>query len=95
MDVSEPRVSQLVTPLEGFGLAARLPAAGRSASALTDGGLAVLARRDRASVGVARRRWSVTPADPEGPARLAQRLRREKQAASQEHRAHRRRSTPS
>ena len=73
MDVSEPRVSQLVTPLEGFGLAARLPAdeAGvpgpRRLLALTDGGLAVLARRDRASVGVARRRWSVTPEDPEAP----------------------------
>ena len=73
MDVSEPRVSQLVTPLEGFGLAARLPAdeagvpgPGRLL-ALTDGGLAVLARRDRASVGVARRRWSVTPEDPEAP----------------------------
>ena len=66
MDVSEPRVSQLVTPLEGFGLAARLSAAGRRL-ALTDGGLAVLARRDRASVGVARRRWSVTPEDPEAP----------------------------
>ena len=66
MDVSEPRVSQLVTPLEGFGLAARLSAAGRRL-ALTDGGLAVRARRDRASVGVARRRWSVTPEDPEAP----------------------------
>ena len=73
MDVSEPRVSRLVTPLEGFGLAARLPAdeagvpgPGRLL-ALTDGGLAVLARRDRASVGVARRRWSVTPEDPEAP----------------------------
>ena len=28
----------------------------------------MLARRDRSSVAVARRRWSVTPIDPEGPA---------------------------
>ena len=87
MDVSEPRVSQLVTPLEGFGLAARLSAAGRRL-ALTDGGLAVLARRDRASVGVARRRWSVTPEDPENPPLLAQRVGCGKQAASQERGAH-------
>ena len=65
--VSEPRASQFVTPLEGFGLATRLSAAGRRL-ALTDRGLAMLARRDRASVGVARRRWSVAPIDPEGPA---------------------------
>ena len=38
MDVSEPRVSQLVTPLEGFGLAARLSAAGRSAWPSPTGG---------------------------------------------------------
>ena len=66
MAVSEPRVSQLVTSLEDFGLAARVPAAGRRL-ALTDGGLALLARRDRASVGVAKRRWSVTPLDPQAP----------------------------
>ena len=86
--VSEPRASQLVTPLEAFGLVTRLsadnlstrqvepgvPAASRLSErqagrlALTDQGLALLARRDRTSVGVARKRWSVAPLDPEGPA---------------------------
>ena len=66
MSVSESRVSQLVTSLEDFGLVTRVPAAGRRMT-LTDGGLALLARRDRASVGVAKRRWSVTPLDPQAP----------------------------
>ena len=66
MNVSEGRISHLISPLEGFGLVTRVPAAsGRLA--VTDRGLAVLARRDRASVGAARRRWSVAPIDPEGP----------------------------
>ena len=63
--VSETRVSRLVTPLEGFGLATRSAAGGRLA--LTDRGLAFLARRDRASVGVARKRWSVNPIDDARP----------------------------
>ena len=65
MNLSEGRVSRVVAPLEGLGLVTRVAAAsGRLA--LTDKGLAVLARRDRASVGVARRRWSAAPVDPEG-----------------------------
>ena len=64
--LSETRVSRITTPLEGFGLIARVPAAG-GLLALTDRGLAMLARRDRASVGAARKRWSVSPIDPEGP----------------------------
>ena len=35
--------------------------------ALTDRGLSLLARRDRTSVGVAKRRWSIALEDPEGP----------------------------
>ena len=66
MDVSETRVSRLVNPLEGFGLATR-PAVAGGRLALTDRGLAVPARRDRASVGVARRRWSVNPIDDSKP----------------------------
>ena len=62
MAVSEPRVSHLVEPLESLGLAARVPAAG-GRLALTDRGLALLARRDRTSVGVAKKRWSVAPLD--------------------------------
>ena len=66
LGVSETRISRLVNPLQGFGLAARIPAAG-GRLALTDRGLAFLARRDRASVGVARRRWSVNPIDHARP----------------------------
>ena len=66
MGVSPQRASQLVNPLEGFGLAARVPEAGRRL-ALTDRGLSLLARRDRTSVGVAKRRWSIALEDPEGP----------------------------
>ncbi len=64
--VSETRISRLMTPLEGFGLATRFPSAG-GRLALTDRGLGFLARRDRASVGVARRRWSVNPIDDAKP----------------------------
>ena len=66
MAVSETRVSRLFTPLESLGLVARVPAAG-GRTALTDRGLALLARRDRTSVGVARKRWSVEPVDPAAP----------------------------
>ena len=67
MNVSHRRVAQIVTPLEGFGLVAR-PRPESGGLALADQGLALLARRDRASVGVARKRWSVSPVDPKGPA---------------------------
>ena len=66
LNVSEPRASQLTTPLEGFGLVTR-PIAGSERLALTDRGLALLARRDRASVGLARKRWSVAPIDDKAP----------------------------
>ena len=66
LGVSESRVSRLGNTLEGLGLAVRSPAAG-GRLALTDTGLAFLARRDRASVGLARRRWSVNPIDAAGP----------------------------
>ena len=62
LGVSETRVSRTVAPLAGLGLAVRRPEAG-GRLALSDRGLALLARRDRASVGVARRRWSVSPED--------------------------------
>ena len=66
MAVSEPRASQLTTPLEGFGLVAK-PIEGSGRMALTDRGLSLVSRRDRTSVAVARRRWSVTPLDYEEP----------------------------
>ena len=66
MGVSPQRASQAVIPLEGFGLAARIRLGGRRL-ALTDRGLSLLARRDRTSVGVAKRRWSIALEDREGP----------------------------
>ena len=62
LGVSETRVSHTVNPLEGLGLITRSADSG-GRLALTDKGLALLARRDRASVGVARKRWSVSPLD--------------------------------
>ena len=66
LGVSVPRASQLVNPLEGFRLVARPRHAGRCL-ALTDRGPTLLARRDRTSVGVAKRRWSVAPEDADAP----------------------------
>ena len=66
LDVSEPRVSQLAVSLESHGLAVRPKGAG-GRMALTDTGLATLARRDRASVSAARKRFSVNPIDAAKP----------------------------
>ena len=62
MGVSQPRASQLINPLEGFGLVARPREAG-GRMALTDRGLALLARRDRTSLAVAKKRWSIAAED--------------------------------
>ena len=64
MGVSTRRVSQLTERLEGFGLLSHPNAQGTRRLALSDRALALLARRDRTSVGTARRRWSVAPIDP-------------------------------
>ena len=66
LGVSAPRVSHLLIRLEALGLVTRIPASGRRL-ALTGEGLSLLARRDRTSVGAARRRWSADSLDPEGP----------------------------
>ena len=66
LDVSEPRVSQLTVSLECRGLATR-PRGAAGRLALTDMGLALLARRDRTSVGAAKKRWSVSPLDEDEP----------------------------
>ena len=62
LGVTGQRASRLASALEGFGLVARSSAAPRRL-VLTDQGLAMLARRDRASVGNARKRWSAAPLD--------------------------------
>ena len=63
LGVSDRRVAQLVLPLADAGLVTR---AGGGRLALSDRALALLARRDRAAVGLARRRWSAEPSDPNG-----------------------------
>ena len=56
------RTYEIAAALQGFGLVTRVPAGGRRLT-LTDQGLAMLARRDRAAVGGARKRWSAAPRD--------------------------------
>ena len=67
LGVTNQRASQLTTALEGFGLAARVPSAERRL-VLTDAGLTLLARRDRAAVGGAKKRWSAAHPDSEAAA---------------------------
>ena len=62
LGVSQGRLSQVLLPLADAGLVERVSCQGQRL-VLTDRGLALLARRDRASVGVARKRWSATPVD--------------------------------
>ena len=59
------RTYEIAAALQGFGLVTRVPAGGRRLT-LTDQGLAMLARRDRAAVGGARRRWSAAPTNAAG-----------------------------
>ncbi|MCY3655640.1 MAG: replication-relaxation family protein [Chloroflexi bacterium] len=63
LGVSDRRVSQLLQALGEASLVAR---AG-DRLALSDRGLALLARRDRSAVHLALKRWSVAPLDPDAP----------------------------
>ncbi len=65
--VSESRASQVVGGLEDFRVVARLTSGSSSRLALSDRGLAVLAHRDRASLTIAKKRWSAEPSDPDAP----------------------------
>ena len=65
---SDSRTWRLAARLNRLGLVTPVHLAGQRLFALSDGGLAVLARRDRVSVGSAVRRWSVEPMDDEAPA---------------------------
>jgi DNA-binding MarR family transcriptional regulator len=67
LGVARRRVSQLTAGLERLGLVIAPRVEGRRRLALTDRGLALLANRDRASVGSARKRWSAAPLDREAP----------------------------
>ena len=67
LGLSDSRTWRLAARLGRLGLVTPVRLAGQRRYALSDGGLAVLARRDRASVGTAVRRWSVEPMDDESP----------------------------
>ena len=67
MGLKRSRLSEVVVRLRDLSLAVDVPIEGRRRLAVTDRALAMLARRDRASVGAARKRWSVTPIDEANP----------------------------
>ena len=66
LGVSRGRFYETAAPLAEAGLVGRVVMEGRRL-ALSDRGLSLLARRDRTSVGAARKRWSVSPTDPKTP----------------------------
>ena len=63
MNVSHQRASQVVMPLEALNLVARPPDVG-GRLVLTDRALTLLARRDRTSTGMSKKRWSAAPLFP-------------------------------
>ena len=68
LGLSDSRTWRLAARLGRLGLVTPVHLAGQRRFALSDGGLSLLARRDRVSVGAAVRRWSVEPMDDEAPA---------------------------
>ena len=66
LGVSKGRFYEIIALPFDAGLVERIAFAGRRL-ALSDWGLALLARRDRTSVGAARKRWSVTPIGARAP----------------------------
>ena len=67
LGLSDSGVSKLTARLRRFGLISRVDLGDRRRLALSDRGLAMLARRDRTSVATALKRWSVEPMDPGAP----------------------------
>ncbi len=67
LGVTAQRTSQLTIPLVSAQLARRIHMNGRERLALTEWGLAMLARRDRTSVGRLRSQWSVEPVNEKAP----------------------------
>ena len=67
MGLKRSRLSEIVGRLAAMDLALDGAVEGRRRLAVTDRGLAMLARRDRASVGGARKRWSAVPIDADAP----------------------------
>ena len=67
LGVARRRVSQLTARLERLDLLRSHRIDGQRRHFLSDRGLALLARQDRASVGAARKRWSANLLDPQQP----------------------------
>ena len=67
LGLSPSGVSKLTSRLEKLCLLSAVVIDGRRRLALSDGGLTLLARRDRVSVGAALRRWSVESMDGQSP----------------------------
>ena len=67
MGVKRSRLSEVLLRLNGLGLALDAQIEGRRRLAVSDRGLAMLARRDRASVGAAKKRWSAELLDDNAP----------------------------
>ncbi|MXY35184.1 MAG: hypothetical protein F4052_02135 [Dehalococcoidia bacterium] len=67
LGVGRSRLSEVLQRLGELGLVLDRTVEGSRRVAVTDRGLALLAHRDRTSLGVARRRWSVAPLDPDAP----------------------------
>ncbi len=63
MGLKRSRLSEVVGRLAGLGLVLDARIEGTRRLAVADRGLAMLARRDRASVGAAKKRWSAIPLD--------------------------------
>ena len=67
MGVGRTRLYRVLERIKELRLVIVTSAAGRRCLALSDRGLAMLARRDRTAVGLARQRWSAAPVKPEVP----------------------------
>ncbi len=67
LGLKRSRMWEVIARLVDLGLASDNPVTGQRRLALTDRGIAVLARRDRASVGAARKRWSASPVHDDSP----------------------------
>ena len=67
MGVGRTRLYQVLERLRELELVLVADTEGHRCLALSDRGLAVLARRDRTAVGLARQRWSAAPVKPESP----------------------------
>ena len=67
LGVKRSRLSEVLQRVGELGLVLDETLEGSRRVALTDRGLALLSHRDRTSLGVARRRWSVAPLDPDAP----------------------------